>query len=226
MSIFSAIQSRFHALSKKFSRHGLYDWLDDSVHGLRGQNLTILNVGSGGEIFARLKTLDSAKIIQIDIDPERKPDIVADVCQLTMFENNSVDAVFMLEVLEHVKTPQEAVTEILRVLKPGGKLYLSTPFIFPIHDEPYDFYRYTHYGLAYLLRDYTEVKIRERNDYLHAIMVLFARCMVMTEKKDKLLGLIIFAGSLVLYPILWLLSRFFRNFKATTGYVTTARKPQ
>ncbi len=66
-------------------------------------------------------------------------------------ENESFDTVLSAEVLEHVPDPEKALREIYRVLKPGGKLVMSIPHLMYLHNEPYDFYRYTQYGLRTLL---------------------------------------------------------------------------
>lgn len=75
-----------------------------------------------------------------------RPDIFADAARLPLNEA-SVDAVVCLEVLEHVSRPQAALAEFARVLKPGGTMLFSMPFMYPIHDAPYDFQRLTEYGL-------------------------------------------------------------------------------
>ena len=52
---------------------------------------------------------------------------------------------------EHVAEPQDVVTEMARLLKPGGTLILSAPHIWGIHEEPQDYYRFTPYGLRHLV---------------------------------------------------------------------------
>lgn len=64
----------------------------------------------------------------------------------------SVDAVLSTQTLEHLEFPREAVTEIYRVLKPGGLLYLTAPMAHEEHQAPYDFFRYTSYGLDSICR--------------------------------------------------------------------------
>lgn len=76
-----------------------------------------------------------------------RPDVIGDAASLPL-GNSCVDAVVMLEVLEHLRHPHEALLEIARVLRPGGRLLLSMPFLYPIHDAPHDYQRYTLQGLT------------------------------------------------------------------------------
>lgn len=92
-------------LSKKFSRQNLYEWMKDEAVQL-DPCAEILNIGSGGPIFKALNEM-GLRPKQVDIDPDRRPDIVADLCDLHMIEDNSVDAVFAMEVLEHINTPEK-----------------------------------------------------------------------------------------------------------------------
>lgn len=92
-----------------------------------------------------------------------------DVLNLSWPEGH-VDAVICLEVLEHVTDPFRAARELVRVLKPGGRLLLSVPFLTgyhgkpgdrhnPRHDAFPDFWRFTHEGLALMFRELHGVEI-------------------------------------------------------------------
>src|SRR5262249_4506473 len=67
------------------------------------------------------------------------------------FRDDSFDAILCTSVLEHVDNAEQAVSEIARVMKPGGRLLITVPFFYPEHDAPYDFWRTTHHGLRSLL---------------------------------------------------------------------------
>lgn len=63
------------------------------------------------------------------------------------FENETFDVVLSTEVLEHVLNPDIYLLEVKRVLKPGGVFFFTVPFLMPLHEIPYDYYRYTPYAL-------------------------------------------------------------------------------
>ena len=67
------------------------------------------------------------------------------------FRTGAFTTVISTQVLEHVPDPGALLGEMARVLRPGGSLVLSAPMTWPLHEEPYDFYRYTIYGLRRLL---------------------------------------------------------------------------
>lgn len=99
----------------------------------------ILNIGSSSA-----KTYKN--IINLDIGPYSGVDVVADGKKLP-FKENSFDIVLIEMVLEHVDEPEKVISEASRVLKRGGKLYISIPFVFAFHGSPNDFNRMTLEGL-------------------------------------------------------------------------------
>jgi SAM-dependent methyltransferase len=69
------------------------------------------------------------------------------------FAAASFEFVLCTETLEHVARPAAVLAELRRVLKPGGTLALTVPFLHPVHQAPHDYYRYTPYGLRHLLAE-------------------------------------------------------------------------
>jgi SAM-dependent methyltransferase len=71
------------------------------------------------------------------------------VCDLSKIpvNNNRYDAIIFTQVMEHLPDPTKVVNELFRVLKPGGRLFYSGPLLFHEHEVPYDFMRYTQYGV-------------------------------------------------------------------------------
>jgi SAM-dependent methyltransferase len=77
-------------------------------------------------------------------------DCVADLARLP-FPNDRFDASLNVVTLEHVPEPRAVVEEIMRVLRPGGQLLVIVPAAWELHQPPNDYYRFTRYGMRYLL---------------------------------------------------------------------------
>ena len=75
-----------------------------------------------------------------------KPDVFGDAQSLPIADR-CVDHVLLLDVLEHLESPSKCISEVGRVLKEGGSLIIQVPFMYPIHDAPLDFHRWTSHGL-------------------------------------------------------------------------------
>jgi len=88
------------------------------------------------------------------------------------FADESFDALFFSEVLEHVFNVDEVLTEISRVLKPGAKALITVPFSWNEHEIPYDFGRYTSFGVQHLLKE-KDFEILEYRKSGHYSRVLF-----------------------------------------------------
>jgi len=118
--------------------------------------------------------------VGLDIRPSPNVDIVADAHSIPL-PDNQFDVVLCTEVLEHLHTPQKAIDEMRRVLKPGGALILTTRFISPIHDAPGDYFRFTKYGLAHLLREWDVVSLQEETTTAETFGALLQRVAFQTD---------------------------------------------
>jgi SAM-dependent methyltransferase len=118
----------------------------------------ILEVGSrpaeGQEDIAFLRNIfPGHEYIGCDIQPGRNVDRIEDVHALT-FADNSIGTVICVEVLEHVADPLRAVQEMHRVLRPGGVAIFSSLMFFPIHEHPWDYWRFTPEGFDLVVKPF------------------------------------------------------------------------
>lgn len=132
------------------ARSALHQAMCDCANQLDGR---LLDVGCGSKPYRSLFKV--TEYVGLDIDsPVSRQRGVADVFysgQDFPFEAQSFDAVLCNQVLEHVFNPDEFLAEIERVLRPGGKLLLTVPFVWDEHEQPWDYARYSSFGLKALL---------------------------------------------------------------------------
>lgn len=169
----------------------------------------------------------------LDINPERKPDVVGDIYELP-FPDASFPTIVMIEVLEHLTEPSRALTEIYRVLTPGGTLILTTRFLAPPHDTPHDYFRFTSFGLEYLLRDWQDVQVVPDLNTMQTLGTLFQRLAYQTEVRGGKIvkGLIILCAQ-IFSRLNWFIKREYGDIKRSeplhtgllvSGYHVVARK--
>lgn len=130
----------------------------------------VLNIGSGERSIA----VGRERWINLDIRPHSNVDVVGDGHFLP-FADNSLDAVVSSSVFEHLRKPWIAAAEVARVLKPGGLMWCDVPFAYPIHGSPFDFFRYTPYGLASIFQELEVVDSGPNKGPIAAIQVIAER---------------------------------------------------
>jgi SAM-dependent methyltransferase len=115
---------------------------------------TVLDLGSAESPYSFLV----GRRLAVDIRPFPEVKVLADANSLP-FKDSSFSSVLCTELLEHVLRPDMVVSEIYRVLFPGGILVLTVPFLYPLHRDPKDYHRFTEDGIKVLLRDFHKVKL-------------------------------------------------------------------
>ena len=133
-----------------FARRELLRAVQSLAPELRGR---VLDVGCGSRPYERLVTAREYVGLELDTPENRRTknaDVFYDGRKLP-FEDASFDAVICNQVLEHVFEPDAFVSEIARVLRSGGRLLLTVPFVWDEHEQPRDYGRYSSFGLAALL---------------------------------------------------------------------------
>lgn len=122
--------------------------IKQTVHGV------VLDIGCGDR-WVEHSLPPNSRYLGLDYLPTvskgytGQPDVFGDGQRLP-FVPESVDSVVLMDVMEHLPMPEMAMKEVWRVLKPGGVMLMQTPFLYPLHDEPHDFQRWTLHGLTTL----------------------------------------------------------------------------
>ncbi len=129
-------------------------FVERNIPKLKGK---VLDIGCGKMKFKKIITNsnDVQEYIGLDLEEGKftysvKADIYWDGITIPL-DNDSIDSVLLLEVLEHCPDPKIVVEEAFRVLKKGGVILISTPFIYQLHGVPFDYNRPTPFGLKHLL---------------------------------------------------------------------------
>jgi SAM-dependent methyltransferase len=78
-------------------------------------------------------------------------DVMADVSADLPFASGRADVVLLFQTLEHLRDPGSCLRECRRLLKQDGRLYITVPFMWQVHEAPHDYYRFTRHGLTHLL---------------------------------------------------------------------------
>jgi len=171
--------------------------------------------------------------VALDIQPGIGVQVIGDAQALGILDE-TFDVVLCTEVLEHIPDPQRAIDEIYRVLAPGGQLLLTTRVLFPIHDAPHDYFRFTKYGLRHLLRRFEILELHEETDAVGTLAVLLQRLGMQAETLHRTpLRAIWLVWAQMVRPFSFLItaeygdSRRLRHEQGimTSGYHVACRKP-
>jgi len=105
----------------------------------------LLDVGAGRGDF--LPFYQHFSHILLDVYPYPEVDVVCDLTRLNPFRESSLDAILLMNVLEHVASPLDLLRSMHPMLKPHGRIIIAVPFYLKIHQAPLDFQRLTHFAL-------------------------------------------------------------------------------
>ena len=143
--ILSIFTNPFH-----FARKGLFESIKSMAFYIKGD---VLDVGCGVKPYKDLFNYKSYTGLDYDkknTNNNQYADILYDGTVFP-FDDKSFESCFCSQVLEHVFNPEEFISEINRILKLNGILLLTVPFVWDEHEQPYDYARYSSFGIVSIL---------------------------------------------------------------------------
>lgn len=215
-------------------RKGIVTAIQQNLHRLSG---TCLDIGCGYMPYKPLLLSEQSRIksyIGLDLPDNlyQAPDLTWDGLEIPL-DANSIDCAIATELFEHCPYPSQVMAEIHRVLKPGGTLLFSVPFLWNLHCVPHDEYRFTPFALERLLKNagFTTVQLQALGGWdasLGQMLGLWVRRRFQGGRKKTLLRSVV---SIFATPIVWSLYKLdrppasFYESAMITGITGTAQKP-
>ncbi len=154
-----------------FARKGLFNNISELAKHIHGK---VLDVGCGQKPYEPLFNVTNYIGLEIDTDQNRKNK------KANFFYNGSLfpfsdcdfDCVIVNQVFEHIFNPDQFLNEINRVLKSKGMLLLTVPFVWDEHELPFDYARYSSFGLSHILKEHG-FEVMEQRKSISDIRVIF-----------------------------------------------------
>lgn len=131
----------------------------------------VIDLGCGTTPYKSYILKVADKYIGVDwensLHNQEHVDVFADLCNQLPFEENCADTVVSFQVMEHLTEPDFFLSECYRILKSNGRIFITVPFMWHVQEEPNDYFRYTRYGLEYLLKKngFVDIEIKENTGF-------------------------------------------------------------
>lgn len=196
-------------------------YLAQGVPYLKGR---LLDVGCGWKPYRRMFACD--EYVGMEWTDACHPDVVGDVRDMKMFAAGEFDSVLCNQMLEHVDDSERALAEIQRVLKPGGHLCITVPFVGRLHCVPHDYWRFSPYGLRYLLEKtgFEVLALESMGGFWTTQCFLWSFYTYERCRRFKLLRILHAGALLLLNPLFLLIHRLDRDQTTSFNYIAIARK--
>lgn len=197
----------------------------------------LIDVGCGLRSYQAIFADRVDSYIGIDwpgIAYQTEPDVIGDALHIPI-KPGCADTVLATEVMEHLVSPDIFLSEVVRVLRLGGRLILSVPFLEPLHEEPRDYYRFTPFSLHLLLdhHGFCVEKIWSRGGWWSVVLGSFVSKTLYDWANPSQAGerRYSFLKTTLILPFCalaqWLgytLDHFLKSTKYTMGYVIVAKR--
>ncbi len=194
-------------------RKGLLDNIAELAQQIQGD---VLDFGCGKKPYKQLfNQVNSYTGVDKKITGHDHAESEVDVWydgEILPFANASFDAVLSFEVFEHIFNIEDVLLELHRIIKPGGKLLVSTPFFWGEHEKPYDFFRYTSFGMISLLRSHGFMvsninKTTTNFDTLYQLAIVYAISHILPS--NRLARRVLYLPLISLMHLIYFITRMF-----------------
>ena len=185
-----------------FTKKGLYKGIKMHTDSIKG---VMLDFGCGNKPYKNLFKVD--KYIGLDIEKSghdhknEKIDFYYDGKKIP-FQDNYFDSIFSSEVFEHIPNINEILNELNRVLKKDGRILITVPFVWYEHECPYDYLRYTSFGIKHLLesKGFRTISIKKTTNYIETIFqIINSYIYIILFPQNKFIKIIL--SAIIITPI-------------------------
>jgi SAM-dependent methyltransferase len=194
----------------------------------------VIDLGCGTRPFEADILRHAARYLGVDWGSTlhgNRADVVADLNAPLPLDDSCADHVVSFEVLEHLAEPRTMLGEAFRILRKRGQLTLSVPFQWWVHEQPWDYYRYTRYGLEYMLQraGFVDIAVTPTTGFWSMWILKLNYQTIRLIRGPTPTRAVIRAA---LIPCWWLnqhwasiMDRWWSEDRETAGYFVTAAKP-
>jgi SAM-dependent methyltransferase len=186
----------------------------------------VLDAGAGEGQYANFFTKHRYTGVDLGIGDQAwnytQLNAIADLLQLP-FADRTFDASLNVVTLEHVREPARVIAELHRTLRDGGRLLMIVPHEWEEHQQPHDYFRYTRYGMRYLLESagFRDIHVEPVGGFFRLLSRRLFNAAQFFPGPLVIVGLLIFAPAALLMPLLEPLDQK-KNF--TLGFICTAKR--
>lgn len=136
----------------------------------KNKNMTLIDIGCGTKPYKKLFSTRT-NYIGVDVVSNDPKDIISEAWNIPQ-KSNTADIVISTFSLEHIAMIEKTTKEITRLLKKKGLLFVIVPFVYPEHEAPNDFWRFSQYSIPFLFSDFHIIEKPPSNGYFLTLCVL------------------------------------------------------
>jgi SAM-dependent methyltransferase len=189
----------------------------------------VVDMGCGNAPYKQIILSKADEYVGVDWPSSKhdtsQVDIFANLAGPLPLDSDWADTITSFQVLEHLSEPEFFLRECCRILRRGGQILMTVPFMWRVHEAPHDYYRYTSHGLEYLLEKagFVDITLTANTGVWQTLALKFS---YQTAKRARgILKPFFGATWWVLQHAAPILDRYDPNPAETASYTVTARKP-